>query len=155
VIEDNLVEQLAQAVHEQYLAEQIRDGVAMGGRPAMMSWAELDEDKREANRAQVRDIETKLNKIGCTVGPRPDDAVDFAFTDEELDLLARHEHVRWLAQRTAAGWAYGEVRDDAAKRRPDLVSWVELPESEKDKDRDAVRNIPAVLATAGLRVIRV
>ena len=68
MIEDNLVEQLAQAVHEQYLAEQIRDGVAMGGRPAMMSWAELDEDKREANRAQVRDIETKLAKYAINPG---------------------------------------------------------------------------------------
>ena len=46
------------------------------------------------------------------------------------------------------------TRDDGAKVHPCLVSWDELPESEKDKDRDAVRNIPVVLAAAGLRVIR-
>jgi RyR domain len=153
MINDRQADQIARAIHENYVAEQTRDGVAMGSMPAMAPWDDLDEDKREANRAQARDIEAKLAKIGCRVG-RGTVPPGFTFTDKELEALARHEQSRWASQRTAAGWVYGATRDDTAKVHPSLVSWDELPESEKDKDRDAVRNIPAVLAAAGLRVIR-
>ncbi len=125
----------------------------MGSGPAMASWADLDEDKRAANRAQVRDIDDKLRLIGCFV-EASGGAAGFVFSSVELERLARREHERWIAQRTAAGWAYGEVRDDARRRHPDLVPWEDLDESARDKDRDAVRNIPAVLAAAGLRVVR-
>jgi hypothetical protein len=153
MITESHVDQIARAIHEHYLAEQARDGVSAGSTAAMTSWDNLDGDRREANRAQARDIGAKLDTIGCRVG-RGTAARGFAFTDEELETLARHEQLRWAAQRTAAGWVYGATRNDAAKVHPCLVSWDELPESEKDKDRDAVRNIPAVLAAAGFRVIR-
>ena len=153
VISDNQVDQIARAIHERYLAEQMRNGVSLGSTPAMTSWDTLDENKREANRAQARDIEEKLAKIGCRVG-RGLVTRKFAFAAQELETLARDEQVRWTAQRKAAGWAYGSRRDDVAKVHPCLVSWDELAETERDKDRDAVRNIPAVLAAAGLRVIR-
>jgi hypothetical protein len=153
VISDNQVDQIARAIHERYLAEQTHDGVFMGSTPAMTSWDNLDENKREANRAQARDIEQKLSRIGCRVGRGPATR-GFAFADQELEALAREEQTRWAAQRVAAGWSYGDRRDDAAKIHPCLVPWDELTESERDKDRDAVRNIPAVLAAAGLRIIR-
>jgi RyR domain len=147
------IDQIARAIHDNYLARQTGAGVAMGATPSMLAWEGLDEDKREANRAQARDIEQKLDRIGCRVG-RGSASREFAFTDQELEALARHEQNRWSSQRTAAGWRYGPRRDDRAKLHPLLVSLDQLPESERDKDRDAVRNIPAVLAAAGLRVIR-
>ena len=153
LVNDLQVDQIAQAIHDSYLAEQSRDGVAMGSTPAMVVWERLDEDKREANRAQARDITDKLRRIGCRVGRGP--AVRaFAFTEAELDALAHDEQLRWSSQRTEAGWRYGSWRDDDVKIHPCLVPGDELPEVEKDKDRDAVRNIPTVLAAAGLRIVR-
>ena len=36
-----------------------------------------------------------------------------------------------------------------AKRHPLLVPWDELPESEREKDRDAFRNLPQMLGLVG------
>jgi RyR domain len=151
LIDQDLVEQLARAIHARYLAEQTTDGRRLGENRAMVAWDDLDEDKREANRAQARDITAKLERIGCAVGTGTDPT--FAFTPEELESLARDEHERWMAQRRQAGWRRGR-RDDATKRHPGLVPYDRLSRSDKDKDRDAVRHIPDVLAEVGLRVIR-
>jgi hypothetical protein len=154
VIDDDVVERIARVIHERYLAEQTRNGAPSGSTPAMVAWADLDEDLRQANRAQARDIEAKLARIACTVGPAGTDEGPFAFTATELEMLAVDEHARWSEQRRAAGWSYGEVRDDRAKQHPSLVPWEHLSEAERDKDRDAVLGIPPVLAAAGLRARR-
>jgi hypothetical protein len=151
---DDRFERLAQAIHEQYLAAQRRSG-ANGGGSAMVPWAELNADLREANRAQARDIEAKLARIGCTISADDGDGAVFAFTDAEVEMLARAEHERWTAQRTTAGWTYAQTRDDRTKGHPSLVRWDQLSELERDKDRDVIRAIPAVLAAAGLRPRRV
>lgn len=151
-IDEPLIDGLAQAIHERYVAEQVHDGVAMGAGAAMVSWQDLSEDLKETNRDQARDIGAKLAAIGCSVGPAGKEP--FTFTDDEIERLARAEHQRWSRQRRSAGWSYGPVRDDAARRHPSLVPWARLPERERDKDRDTVRNIPAVLAAAGLSAIR-
>jgi hypothetical protein len=53
------------------------------------------------------------------------------------------------------GWRRTDgPKDPASLRHPLLVPWEELPESERDKDREPVREIPEMLARAGLRVYR-
>ena len=131
------LEDIARAIHEHYLAEQRRTGA--GSAAAMVSWEDLDEDLKQANRDQAADIETKLARIGCAITSL---TPPFAFTDDEIELLARREHRRWLAQRRTA------------RPHPSLVGWGELSESERDKDRQAVRNIPSVLAEVDLAVVR-
>jgi hypothetical protein len=154
VIDDTLIDRLAEAVHANYLREQLADGATMGSTAALVPWAELTADLQESNRAQARDIAVKLASIGATVVPAAAAPAPFAFTDAEIENLARIEHERWAAQRVAAGWSYAEQREDAEKRSPDLTTWNRLAPAERDKDRDAVRNIPAVLATVGLAVAR-
>ncbi len=153
MIDDHLIEELAQAVHENYLREQASDGVAIGATAAMRPWAELDQSRKDANRAQARAIAAKVSVVGAAVVPAGR-APAFAFTEAEVEQLARVEHDRWSAERRAAGWRYGANRDEQAKTHPSLVDWSILPDVEKDKDRDAVRNIPAVLAAVGLGVSR-
>ena len=58
-----------------------------------------------------------------------------------------------MDERRADGWTLG-ARDDKARTHPSLVPWDELPESEKEKDRDVVRAIPDLLAAAGLTIVR-
>jgi hypothetical protein len=75
------------------------------------------------------------------------------FTRAEIEELAELEHERWMHERLAAGWARGP-RDDAARTHPSLVPWDELDEPEKEKDREVVRTIPELLASAGLTIAR-
>jgi hypothetical protein len=154
VINEALIDRLAEAVHENYLREQLADGVSMGSTASLRPWAELDEDLRESNRAQARDIAHKVAAVGASIVAADDADPAFAFSDAEIEALAREEHSRWSAQRGAAGWVPGRTRDDARKVHPFLTSWETLPEAERDKDRDAVRNIPCVLAHVGLAVTR-
>jgi hypothetical protein len=75
-------------------------------------------------------------------------------TDEEVERLARREHVRWTDERLADAWTLGPERDVLAKVSPYLVDWAELPEDVRELDREPVRRIPEVLASAGLEIRR-
>ena len=57
-----------------------------------------------------------------------------------------------MADRRRHGWTYATQRDNAAKKHPCLVPWEQLNETERDKDRDAVRNMPLLIEQAGFRV---
>lgn len=43
-------------------------------------------------------------------------------------------HESWCAAKLVAGWTFGTVRDNAAKRHPCLVPYEELPEAQRRKD---------------------
>ncbi|MBP8954402.1 MAG: Ryanodine receptor Ryr [Armatimonadetes bacterium] len=70
------------------------------------------------------------------------------------EYLAENAHDTWAAQRLADGWSYGPARDDARKLHPCLVPYSELPESEKEYDRNtAMQTIKAILAL-GYRITK-
>jgi len=43
-------------------------------------------------------------------------------------------HNSWLAEKEAAGWKYGPVKDPEKKEHPCFVPYDELPEEQKRKD---------------------
>ena len=55
---------------------------------------------------------------------------------EIIESLAEQVHVTWMEGRIKDGWTYGAVRDDVLKKTPCIVPYNELPESEKDYDRN-------------------
>ena len=64
-----------------------------------------------------------------------------------LEKLAENTHEVWAAQRIKDGWTYGRARDDEKKKHPGLVSYGDLPESEKEYDRmTAGEALKAVIA---------
>ena len=144
---------LARAIHQRYLAAMFRAGMGASETPALVEWEALPEEYREANRAQARDIVAKMHAIGWIIVPAKDGEA-FEPSADELDLLAREEHERWARQRRADGWCYGPVRDDEALRHPMLIPYDDLPVDEQQKDIDAVLEIPALLAAAGLGLRR-
>jgi ryanodine receptor 2 len=73
--------------------------------------------------------------------------------EHHLELCAEAEHIGWMKERRDAGWRYGRVRDNGLRVHPLMVPYDELPESERSKDRDAIRNYPQVLRIAGYRVV--
>lgn len=150
-----LVERLARAIHEDYVRRRKADPTSAGDDPAMRDWGELDESLKDSNRDQALDIERKLEAIGCKAVPRAEAAGSLSeFTDDDIEKLARLEHLRWAEQRRREGWRAGPEREPAARRTPYLVPWGELPETVRDLDRDAVRAIPRLLAQSGLAVVR-
>ena len=90
--------------------------------------------------------------IGCLTVPIFDPALDFAFDDDEVQLLARLEHERWVGERMAQGFELGPVRGD--RIRPDLVPWEQLSDEVRTKNMQAVRRIPGMLARVGFQVLR-
>jgi len=89
--------------------------------------------------------------------PRPIDTSRVVLNDELLDLtelLAENTHEIWAKQRMIEGWTWGPERDDKAKKHPDLVSYKELPESEKEYDRMTAMETLKVIVGLGYGVER-
>jgi hypothetical protein len=151
------LDRLARRTHEDYLRRKLAEGESLGSRPALKEWSELDEFFRESNRQQADHIRVKLRAIGCRLEPAspPDPAPGtFAFTDDEVELLARTEHDRWCARHLLEGWRRGDTRDDVARTHPCIVPWTDLEERYRDNDRAAVRQIPELLQLVGQRIVR-
>ncbi len=91
--------------------------------------------------------------MGCDFAPAAGKASSVKFAETEIDVMARMEHERWVAEKLLAGFTPGG-RDNAAKTSPDLVPWDELDKKIKDIDREAVLEIPALLASAGFEIYR-
>jgi RyR domain len=154
VVDDRL-ESWAEAIHAGYCRERLDRGEVSDDNEALVAWENLPEKYRSNNFDQARDIETKLRLIGCASARRVDPSAErFEFRDDEVDVLARHEHERWTRNRLAAGWQFGEVRDNDRLLHPDLRPYEELSEEARDKDAQAVRLIPDLLAGAGYRIVR-
>jgi RyR domain len=98
----------------------------------------------------VATVETVL--IDCAVISESAVAPDFAFCEAEIELLAEMEHRRWAQERQAQGYLYGPNRE--GKQHPDLVDWQYLSDGAKDKDREAIRELPAILHHAGFQILR-
>lgn len=71
--------------------------------------------------------------------PTPINTTDVELSDELKQLveqLARNVHDNWAIGRLNDGWTYGPERNDALKQHPCLVDYNDLPESEKEYDRN-------------------
>jgi hypothetical protein len=154
LIAQDLPERLAQLIHERWVRACRHREVPPGSTRALVDWAHLDEAHRAANRLQAADIGPKLYLVGCGIMPRTEHDEDFDFTGSEIELLARQEQLRWAEAARAKGWRRGGVRDDDRRLSPYLVDWEQLPGDGQDQCRDAVRDIPEILAEAGFQVVR-
>lgn len=85
-----------------------------------------------------------------TYKPKPIDTSRTALPkdiDELTEILAENTHDLWAQKRIAEGWGYGAQRDDIRKQHPSLVPYKDLPESEKNYDRQtSLEAIKALLA---------
>jgi hypothetical protein len=152
LIRADLNDRLARAIHQGYLEARAARGDSPEDNKSMRPWEELPEYLQQSNFTQAAHIGVMLSRIHCVITPESDLPHDFAFTDAEAELLAEMEHERWVLERQAAGFGYGPQRDE--RHHPDLVDWEQLSEPARDKDRDAIRQFPAILEMAGFQVLR-
>jgi ryanodine receptor 2 len=82
--------------------------------------------------------------------PQPIDTAHVELSPEILQLterLAENAHDIWAVKRLAEGWTLGPKKDGERKQTPLLVRYSELPETEKEYDRDlALATLKAILA---------
>ena len=84
--------------------------------------------------------------------PRPIDTGDVVLPAELLALtetIAENVHDTWAAGRLAEGWRYGKEKDPAKKTTPWLVPYGELPESEKEYDRNTAMETLKLIVKLG------
>jgi uncharacterized membrane protein len=139
-----VTEDLAQALH------QSRATLDSGVQPR--PWHVLPEGLREPARSQARQFGEMLASIGCLMVPASGPEPVLTLTGEEVDLLARLDHERWMAGQLAlfsAGEA--ELTEHARSR---LVPWEQLPERVRVRYAEAARGVPATLASVGFQVLR-
>jgi hypothetical protein len=83
---------------------------------------------------------------------RSNKPAEFPKGEEDLELLSRMEHERWMKAKLKAGWAYAPETNKPKKHHSALIPWEDLPENEKDKDRNLIRAIPRLLTEIGYTV---
>lgn len=72
---------------------------------------------------------------------------------EELqELIAKNVHDVWASQRINEGWSYGEKKNAEIKQTPLLVPYEELPESEKEYDRNTAFETLKLIIKLGYKI---
>lgn len=157
-LEREVLEQLAEAAHVAYCADELAKGMSWGeptdeylgrhpvlapyaGRkrdlartsPALVAYENLSEEMKEQNRDLVQDIPNKLAAAGYVLHPADAEERLEGFSEEEVELLAEQEHERWVLLKLAQGWSHGATRDDKAGLHPDIVSWRDLEPEERQQ----------------------
>lgn len=154
LIRDDLGERLARVIHESYLVARQRRGDGVDETPSLVPWHRLPDRLKGENRAQAADIGRKLRAIDCVLAPRVAAGGEHTLTGHEVFHLAGMEHDRWLRARLREGWRFAEERDDDRMLHPAIRSWADLPDSIRTVNSDAIRELPAMLADSGFRIVR-
>lgn len=90
-----------------------------------------------------------------TYTPNPINTDDVELDGVLLELtekLAENVHEMWALGRINDGWRYGEKRDDAAKTHPCLVPYSQLPDSEKEYDRNTAMSTLKLIVKLGYKI---
>jgi ryanodine receptor 2 len=87
--------------------------------------------------------------------PQPMDTSDVQLPEELNELIeqvAKNVHEVWAQSRIEQGWTYGEERNDELKQHPCLVPYEDLPEVEKDYDRDTAVGTLKLIVKFGFKI---
>lgn len=160
------VEKLAFQIHQQYIDTTTAqynekkdkgelDDITKEKYENLTDFEGLSSHLKIANIRQARSIPKKLNMIGCELANLSDkrDAIT-EFTEEEIIDLAIYEHDEWCEEKISQGWTYGEVRDDSNLIHDCLVPWDDLTPEIQQYDIDPVKNIPSLVESIGLKIVR-
>ena len=87
--------------------------------------------------------------------PKPVDTSEISLPEslESLvELVAKNVHEVWAKSRISQGWSYGPQRDDELKTHPCLMPYDELPEEEKQYDRDTAVGTIKLMIKLGFNI---
>lgn len=87
--------------------------------------------------------------------PQPMDTEDIQLPEELntlIEQMAKNVHEVWAKSRINEGWVYGPERSDELKQHPCLVPYEELPEIEKEYDRNTAIGTLKLVSKLGFKI---
>ncbi|KAF3136433.1 hypothetical protein TWF569_009427 [Orbilia oligospora] len=150
VLAESVREHLAQNIHIEYLKKRFSMGMSDEDRkrPGHQPWDQLPEEFRESARAHADNIPRKLRLISCFLAEKQDHMhrkpVE-KFSPGEIEVLAKHEHDRWNAERLQKQWTKSSNTDPTVRTSSLLVAWSDLAKEWQDVDRELVASYPNIL----------
>ena len=90
--------------------------------------------------------------------PNPANTSDVTLPSDLIELtekIAENVHEVWAEGRIKEGWKYGEVRNDEKKETPCLIPYSELPESEKEYDRNTAFETIKLIIKLGYEIKKI
>lgn len=128
---------------------------AIGVIPIVVSIDHFIDAWEDSNKYMItikrKDMEQK------TYTPHPVDLEGIELTPqlEQLrEAIAENAHEVWAVGRIKEGWTYGPQRDDKLKTHPDLIPYSELPDSEKQYDRETAMNTIKLVIKLGYDLVK-
>jgi len=155
-INENLIRQIALAMHSDYCKKRELEGQTTQTNAMLVPFDQLSNDLREANFDSARTIPRKLKLLDIELQKAMAGTELFLlkFTDDEIEQLSQWEHARWNWQKILQGWVYGSKKDEVQKTNPCILPWNQLPDNIKEYDRENVRLIPGLIQEAGYHAVR-
>ena len=92
----------------------------------------------------------KINYI-----PQPLDTTDVELPVELntlIEEIAKNVHEVWAQSRIGQGWSYGKERNDVLKQHPCLIPYEDLPEEEKEYDRNTALGTLRLIIKLGFKI---
>ena len=90
--------------------------------------------------------------------PQPVDVSDVTLDrglEDLIEVMSENVHDVWAQARMNEGWTYGPERSDERKEHPCLVSYADLPEAERQYDRNTAIGTLKLIHKLGYRIIKV
>ena len=89
--------------------------------------------------------------------PQPLDTSDVVLPEELnalVEQIAKNVHEVWAESRLSEGWKYGPERNDTLREHPCLVPYEELPEVEKEYDRNTAFGTLRLITKLGFKITK-
>lgn len=87
--------------------------------------------------------------------PKPIDTSNIILDDDLIELrelIAKNVHDVWALGRIKEGWTLGPKKDNEKKTTPLLVPYEDLPESEKEYDRNTAFETLKLIIKLGYKI---
>ena len=150
-----LIERLARFLHDKYREERERKGDTLETNKALVEFDKLPQDLKDTNIDNVSMIPEKLNLIGYKIRRLQQDKCKNVATlsDDQIEIIAKEEHDRWVLQKIMQGWVYSESEKNYDKKTsPYIVQWDKLSPDFQDNDLNPVSLIPEMLKEFGYEI---
>lgn len=89
--------------------------------------------------------------------PQPIDTKEVTLPEELVELveaMAKNVHEVWAETRIEQGWTFGPERNDSLKHHPCLIPYEELPEEEREYDRNTAIGTLKLIQKLGFKITR-
>ena len=88
--------------------------------------------------------------------PQPIDTKEVklpAELEELVEQMSKNVHEVWAETRIKQGWTYGKERNDELKTHPCLIPYENLPEEEKEYDRNTAIGTLKLILKLGFKIM--